>query len=76
MTKIKILIYPLRRQKKDDIYLNERLKFRSDKRKCSSHIQTTGILAIKLNGGQKLNRIQKEVSIYMDKDKSHAYKTN
>lgn len=49
MTKIKILIYPLRIQKKDDIYLNERLKFRSDKGKCSSHIQTMGVLAAKLN---------------------------
>lgn len=48
------MIYPLRIQKKGDIYLNERLKFRSDKRKCSSHIQTREYLPRNLTEDKSL----------------------
>lgn len=54
MKKIKILIYSLKIQKKGDIYLNERLKFRSDKRKCSSHIQTREYLPQNLTEDKSL----------------------
>lgn len=48
------MIYPLRIQKKGDIYLNERLKFRSDKRKCFSHIQTREYLPRNLTEDKSL----------------------
>lgn len=54
MKKITILIYPLRIQKKDDIYLNKRLKFRSDKKKSSSHIQTREYLPQNLTEDKSL----------------------
>lgn len=54
MKKIKILIQLLRIQKKDDIYLNERLKFRSKKPKCSSHIQTREYLPQNLTEDKSL----------------------